>query len=57
MLDTKTVKASELKIKLGFNYLDLIMTRQQSIGLRSRKLFSNKEIIEDISPLNYLIDY
>ena len=57
MLDTKTVKASELKIKLGFNYLDLIMTRQQSIGLRSRKLFSNKEIIEDISALNYLIDY
>ena len=57
MLDTKTVKAGEIKIKLGFNYLDPIMTRQQSIGLRSRKLFSNEEIIEDISALNYLIDY
>ena len=57
MLDTKTVKAGELKIKFGFNYLDPIMTRQQSIGLRSRKLFSNEEITEDISALNYLIDY
>ena len=30
----KTVKAVELKIKLGFNQLDPIMTKQQSIGLK-----------------------
>ena len=33
------------------------MTKQQEIGLRSRKLFSNEEIIEDFSALNYLIDF
>ena len=33
------------------------MTKQQSIGSRLRKLFSNKEIIEYFSALNYLIDY
>ena len=30
----KTVKAVELKIKFGFNQLDPIMTKQQSIGLK-----------------------
>ena len=57
ILDIKTVKAGELKIKFGFNQLDPIMTKQQEIGLRSRKLFSNEEIIEDFSALNYLIDF
>ena len=57
ILDTKTVKVGELKIKLGFNQLDPIMTKQQSIGVRLRKLFPNEEIIEDFSALNYLIDY
>ena len=33
------------------------MTKQRSIGLRLRKLFSSKEIIEDFSALNYLIDF
>ena len=33
------------------------MTKQQAIGLRLRKLFSNKEIIEGFSALNYLIDF
>ena len=57
ILDTITVKAGELKIKLAFNQLDSIMTKQQSIYLRLRKLFPNEEIIEDFSALNYLIDY
>ena len=33
------------------------MTKQQSIGLRLRKLFSSEEVIEDFSALNYLIDF
>ena len=33
------------------------MTKQRSIGLRLRKLFSSKEIIEDFSALNYLNDF
>ena len=42
----KTVKADELnKIKLGFNQLDLIMNKQESIGLRIRQTFSNEEKI------------
>ena len=45
-IDTKTVKAGELKIKLGFNQLDPIMTRHESIALRIRTTFSNEEIIE-----------
>ena len=57
ILDIKTVKAGGLKIKLGFNQLDLIMTKQQSIGLRLKKLFPNEEIIEDFSALKYLIDF
>ena len=57
MLDTKTVKAGEFKSKLGFNQLDPTMTKQQSTGLRLRKSFPNKEIIEYFSTLYYLIDY
>ena len=57
ILGTKTAKAGELKIKLGFNHLDPIMTKQQSIGLRLRKKFSSEEVIEDFSALNYLTDF
>ena len=54
----KTIKAGELiKLKLGFNQLDPMMNKQQSIDVRLRKPFSNKEIIEDFSALNYLIDF
>ena len=57
--DIKTVKAAELKIKLGFNQVDPIMTKQQSIGLRIRKTFPNEEIIEDfyVKKFNYMIDF
>ena len=47
IIDIKTVKAGELKTRLGFNQLDPIMTKQQSIGLRIRKTFPNEKIIED----------
>ena len=58
-IDIKTVKAAELKIKLGFNQLDPIMTKQQSIGLRIRKTFPNEEIIEDfyVKKFDYMIDF
>ena len=39
IIDIKTVKAAELKIKLGFNQIEPIMTKQQSIGLRIKKHF------------------
>ena len=47
ILDIKTIKAGEFKIKLCFKELDPIMTKQQSIGLRIKKAFLNEEIIED----------
>ena len=54
ILDIKTVKAGELKTKLGFKKLAPIMTKQQSIGLRIRKTFPNEEIIEDFYVKNLI---
>ena len=57
IIDSKTVKVAELKIKLGFNQVDPIMSNQESIGLRLKKTFLGEEIIEDFSAQNYLIDF
>ena len=46
-IDIKTEKAAELKTKLGFNQVDPIMSKEESMGLRLKKTFSGKEIIED----------
>ena len=58
IIDIKTVKTGELKIKLGFNQLDPIMTEQESKGLRIRKIFSIEEIIQDfyIKKFDCMID-
>ena len=59
IIDIKIVKAAELKIKLGFNQLDPVKTKQQSMVLRIRKTFPNDEIIEDfyIQKLDCMIDF
>ena len=57
IINKKTVKAGELKVKLSFKQLDLIITKQKAIDLRIRKLFSKEDIMEDFSALNYLIDF
>ena len=59
IIDIKTVKAVELKTLLGFNQLDPIMTKQQSIGLRIRKTFLNEEIIKDfyVKKFDYMIHF
>ena len=59
IIDIKTVKARELKIKLGFNQLDPILTKQESIGLRITKTFINEKLIEDsyVKKFNYIIDF
>ena len=56
IIDIKTVEATELKIKLGFNPVDPIMSKQESIGSKLKNTFL-EEIIEDFSALNYLIDF
>ena len=55
--DIKTVKAAELKTKLGLNQVDPRMSQQESIGVRLRKTFLGEEIFEDFSTLNCLIDF
>ena len=59
MIDIKIVKAAELKIKFGFNQLDPVMTKQQSIGLRIKKTFLNEEIIGDfyVKKFDYMFDF
>ena len=59
ILNIKAVKAAELKIKLGFNQFDPIMTKQQSIGLTIRKTFPNQEIIEGFyaKKIDYVTDF
>ena len=57
IIDIKTAKAVELKTKLGFNQVDPIMSKQESVGLRLKRTFLGEEIIEDFSALNYLIDF
>ena len=57
IIDIRTVKAAELKIKLGFNQVDPIMSKQESVSLRLKKTFSGEEIVEDYSVLSYLIDF
>ena len=39
----QTIKAVELRIKLGFNQPDPIMTKQEPIGSRIRKSFQTKK--------------
>ena len=59
IMDIKTVKAAELKIKHGFNQLDPMMTKRQAIGLRIRRTFPNEGIAEDfyVKKFDYMIDF
>ena len=41
IIDIKTAKAAELKTKIGFNQVDSIMSKQESIGFRLKKNFFN----------------
>ena len=59
IIDIKTVKAAEFKIKLGFNQVNLIMSKQESIGLRIIKAFLNEKITEDfyVKEFDYMTDF
>ena len=60
ILDIKTVKTGEVKIKLCFKQIDPIMTKQQSVGLRiKKKTFPNEEIIENfyVKKFKYMTDF
>ena len=47
------IKTLILRDKFGVNQHDKVLCKQQSLGLRLKKLFPNEEIIEKYSALHY----
>ena len=45
------------KSKFGVNQHDKVLRKQQSLGLRLKKLFSNENIIEEYFALHYRTDF
>ena len=56
MSSVKT-KAAIFKSKFGVNQHDKVLWKQQSIGLRLKKLFSTENIIEEYFALHYRNDF
>ena len=52
MSSAKT-QAAIFKSKFGVNQHDKVLRKQQSLGLRLKKLFLNEDIIEEYSALHY----
>ena len=52
MTSAKT-QAAIFKSKFGVNQHDKVLRKQQSLGLRLKKLFLNEDIIEEYSALHY----
>ena len=45
------------KSKLGVKQRDKVLRKQQSLGLRLKKLFPNEDIIEEYFALHYRTDF
>ena len=56
MSSVKT-KAAIFKSKFGVNKHDKVLRKQQSLGLRLKKIFRNEEIIEEYSALHFRTDF
>ena len=50
-------KAAIFKSKFGVNKHDKVLRKQQSLGLRLKKIFPNEEIIEEYSALHFRTDF
>ena len=50
-------KAAIFKSKFGVNQHDKVLRKQQSLGLRLKKLFPNENIIEEYFAFHYRIDF
>ena len=50
-------QAAIFKSKFGVNQHDKVLRKQQSLGLRLKKLFPNENIIEEYFPLRYRADF
>ena len=57
MIDTRTSKAVEFRAKFKINQHDPILTKEQSIGSKVIKAFSNEKIKEQFFVLNEKIDF
>ena len=56
MSSVKT-QAATFQSKLGVNQHDKVLRKQQPLGLRLKKLFSNEDIIEEYFALHYRTDF
>ena len=54
---TVKTQAVIFKSKFGIRQHDKVLRKQQSLGLRLKKLFPNEDIIEEYSDLNYKTDF
>ena len=56
-MSTVRTQAAIFESKFGVNQHDKILRKQQSLGLRLKKLFPNENIIEEYFPLRYRADF
>ena len=56
-MGSRTTAAITFRAKLGINRNDPMLTKEQSIGLKIMKVFSEEEIIEQYFVLNERIDF
>ena len=50
-------QAAFFKSKFGVNQHDKVLCKEQSLGLRLKKLFPNKKILEEYFDLHYRADF
>ena len=50
-------QAAIFREKFGVNQHDKVLRKQQSLGLRLKKLFTNEDIIEEYFELHYRTDF
>ena len=56
-MTAKKTQTAIFKAKLGVNQHDIVLHRQQSLGLRLKKLFPNKDTKEEHFALHYRTDF
>ena len=56
-MSTVKTQAAIFKNKFGVNQRNKVLRKQQSLGLRLKKLFPNENIIEEYFALHYRTDF
>ena len=55
-MDCRTTAAQELKIRLGFNQYDIILTKEQTVLTKIKSSFEGDNLQTQYSVLGYRID-